>query len=125
MNRRAFFGALAGTAALAAAPANTGEHQVCGWRIEWSGWREPVNQFVKIGFWIARRDPMPDSLPWEEYPCFYSTTLGVVEGCRDLYVLDMTRADRNAPILPTEPAIKFDAAKAWARQRLVETLEAL
>ncbi len=121
MNRRAFFGALAGGAAVASAVTLADSHPT-GWRLEWSGWREPANQHVKVGWWIARRDPMPETLPNDLYPCYYATTLGVVSGSRDMYTLDLTYQDRSAPILPHEPAVKFEAAKAWARQRLLEEL---
>lgn len=125
ISRRGFFGALAGASALAGAQVAASERVVPGWIIEWGGWREPANQYVRVGFWMARRDPMPDTLPQGVWPYYYATTLGVVEGCGVAYALDMTRTDKNAPWLPHEPARKFEAAKAWSRQLLVAQLESL
>lgn len=125
ISRRGFFGALAGSAALAATNVGAGERSVPGWVIEWGGWREPSAQYVKFGFWMARRDPMPTDYDYDEYPYYYSTTLGIVEGARKAYVLDVSIQDRDAPLLPHEPAVKFEAAKAWARERLIKKLESL
>jgi hypothetical protein len=126
ISRRNFFGAMmGGSAVLASTTMRAAEPTVPGWHIEWSGWREPPNQFVRFGFWMARREPMPETLPAGEWPCVYATTLGVVQGCYDLYALDTTWQDQSAPILPSEPTVKFDAAQTWARQRLIQTLASL
>lgn len=87
-----------------------------GCHIVWSGWREPVNQAVRVGFWAARR-------PGSETYC-YATTLGTtgVAGASD--VIDLSWADRSAPINPLFDAPeRFEAAKQQAKARLVEFLQ--
>lgn len=126
MNRRHFFGTLAGSAALASVPLlTTAEPFVKGWVIRWNGWREPENQLVRVGVWSAVRDPMPETLPEYAYPIIYSTTLGVVRGCFECQMIDFSREDMSAPVSIHEPEIRFTAAKAWALQRLVKALESL
>lgn len=94
---------------------------VRGWSLQWSGWREPANQYVRVGFWVAtpldKHDPHHD--------CVVSTTLGFVGPMPEGAMIDLYRYDRQAPILPSESAQRFAAAKAQARQNLVTTLESL
>ena len=120
-SRRMFLGAVSGVAAVAAVTIAPLDQSVPGWQIHWSGWREPHNQFVKFGFWVARQHPMPEDNPLG----YYSTTLGAVGEQLEFDAIDVSRWDRTAPIRPSEPAERFDAAKAWARARLMTKLESL
>ncbi len=123
ISRRNFFGAMAGSAALAstvsAAPV---EKTVKGWTIEWGDWRTPPNQYVRVGVWVAY--PLYQ-LADHRHAFYVSTTLGFVGPMAECAVIDFTRYDKTAPILPNEPERKFEAAKAWARENLVKKLESL
>ena len=122
MQRRAFFAALTGSAAaLAVAPtqAQADDSTYRGWRVVWSGWREPTNQNVRFGFWMAVHPAR------KEQP--YATTLGVVEtNSFNHYVLDTSIRNKDAPANPLiDTPEKFIAAKAWARERLLKALDGL
>jgi len=61
MKRRSFFGLL-GLAPVAAAimpstlvatPARSHEQIIDGWRVNWTGWKQPTNQHILISQWIA------------------------------------------------------------------------
>lgn len=125
LSRRHFFGALAGSAAVASAATVTRAKELPdpkGWTLRWSGWREPVNQDVKLGFWTAV--PLY-KLANPRHDFYVSTTLGFIGPMPELGVIDMTRYDHNAPVSPRDSERKFEAAKAWARKRLIEKLESL
>lgn len=52
-----------------------------GWEIHWSGWREPANQDVKLGFWMGHKG---EALK-------VATTFGLVGDTHSLNLLNMTR----------------------------------
>jgi hypothetical protein len=53
-------------------------NQVNGWTITWSGWREPANQPIAIGYWLAFK-------PEEPEPFWCATTMGTIRQHRSWF----------------------------------------
>lgn len=92
MNRRAFlhrFGIGVSAIAIAAQPGHAESHPdrftFNGWDVRWSGWREPVNQAMTFGVWIA----WPTSHHEPQALAHYATTLNGYGGrLAELAVMD-------------------------------------
>jgi hypothetical protein len=120
MNRRVFFRVFSGVPVTALVDRATAPRPDAfsyhGWRVRWSGWRHSPNQIVQMGFWSAHRHPN-DQSP-------YATTLGVVSSVPELGEINWTRLDHHVPYNPAiHTEIQFEAAKEWARQRLLAALD--
>lgn len=61
------------------------------WSIRWSGWREPSNQIILFGFWLAHQ---PDN---EAENIVISTTGGVIQDLRFESEAIDTSFDRDLP----------------------------
>ena len=91
-----------------------------GWTCRWMGWREPVDQLVKFGFWVARRPDQP--------LLRYTTTMGVSDVCHEGEVFDTTcrRGVWPSPIeAATADPVWLDALRDRAFRALCTDLDAL
>lgn len=81
--------------------------------IWWSGWREPMNQDVLIGWWIA-------SVPPDQrgFNLIFSTAGGVIQRAAELHAVDCS-IQRGWPRLFMRST---EAERAAAKQRAVEHL---
>jgi hypothetical protein len=106
-------GAVVGARGAAATTERPDRFEYRGIPIWWAGWREPANQDVVFGWWIA-------SVPRDDrgLDLLLSTVGGVVQRAAELHVVDCS-IQRGWPHLMVRSS---DAERAAAKQRAVENL---
>ncbi len=105
MNRRTFFGAIVGAAAVGNVSGNatdkfinrfTQETKLGDYFFFWTGWKKSINVPVNVGQWIAEpvnglNEEDPSDSYERERPAFYSATTGTNGALVNLnYVMDLT-----------------------------------
>ncbi len=122
VSRRSFLAGLIATAPIAAsvgAASSDGEHVINGWRVRWSGWREPANQLVRVGFWVGL-PPSSFQPPDGDARGIYCSTTGAHGRYVDGYTLDCSRWDSSWPVSSVRHSdSEFNVAKA----RALDTVE--
>ena len=84
---------------------------VCGWRVAWSGWREPANQNAVLGTWFAVH---PDhESGWA------SCTMGSTRPYRELEVIDMTYLREHGALIT---CFSTEAERAMAKRDALKRL---
>lgn len=104
-------GAVAATSPAAAADAFTYR----GWQIHWSGWREPPNQLLIIGYWSASCG--------ERDAIVAATSTGTVGDYHPCYTLDCTIEHGWPALMPWSTAEERAAVRERAWQALREELD--
>lgn len=128
LTRRGFFAAFPLSALAASVEASPkppdSEHVIHGWRVRWSGWREPANQLVRVGFWFAV--PPESFQPADgDRRGICCTTTGEMQRVQDVSVINFARFDSSWPVSVLESDAKFEQAKIrayravelWIRKR--------
>jgi len=84
------------------------------WTITWSGWREPSNQPIVIGYWLAFKAAAPE-------PFWCATTMGTLREHRSWFeCIDFTRQ----PDWPMLTSVSTDNEREANRQRALQLLTA-
>lgn len=123
LNRRGFLaglGALTGAVGLGAAsrtPRYPDRFEHRGNPIWWCNWRQPSNQAVDVGFWLASLTPDHNGRPF-----VYSTTAGVIDRVAELDVLDLSSRPGWRHMTPRNTDAEREASKQRAAQALVKHL---
>ena len=144
MNRRTFFGAVVGAAAVGTVSGSKTVGSVRSWTTPnrftqetklgdyfffWTGWKKSINVPVNVGQWIAEPvDGLNEGDPSDSYererPAFYATTTGTQGALVNLnYVMDLTYQPGFPLITDKTSTEDKQEARTEALERLREYIE--